>query len=158
MAFELRASWCAWALVLFSTSTAYGSKVSDAITAGDDGTLSNSLTLSIDVAKPFTLEASWLLLDADEGRFNTFIAGGDIRFNKQVDVDVQLDVAPRTNGVQSVGVTLTPTIEFDEGENFYTALIIPLLGEKFDIRYSDYADACMRAARPIFCKRYFRMH
>jgi len=60
------------AVILASSraTPARASKVSDVVTAGDDSSISNGLQLSLDVARPLTVEASWVLLDTDAGRTN----------------------------------------------------------------------------------------
>jgi hypothetical protein len=143
-------------LPTLTTSTALASKLSDAVTAGDDASISNAFQSSIDLADPFALEASWQLLDTDTGKFNNFALGGDIRPSRAFDIDLLLDFAPRANGVRTFGLAATPSFELDEGDDFYTAFSVPLAAENYDIIFADYRDACTRARYPLRCQRLLR--
>jgi hypothetical protein len=131
---------------------ASASKISDGVTAGiNESNVSNIFNLSLDVVDPFTLEASWQLLDTDTGRFNNFALGGDIKIGRSFDLDLLLDFAPRANGVRTFGLTLTPTVEIDEGDDFYTALSLPLLSDRYNIIQSEHRSACLLGRRPLLC-------
>src|SRR5262249_21343280 len=108
----------------------------------DSTTVSNFLSLSLDLAEPFTLEASWQLLDTEAGRYNTFSIGGDIKLSSSFDIDALIDFAPRTAGVRTFGAALTPTYEIDEGFDFYTSFSVPLFATNYDILQSERVRVC----------------
>jgi hypothetical protein len=140
-------------LALLNAPTALASKLSDAVTAGDDSSFSNALQASIDLADPLTLQGSWQLIDTDTGKYNTFAVGGSLHLPKHFDLDLMFDLSPRIHGVQSLGFSATPSLEIDEGDDFYTAFTVPLAAEAYDIRFADYGAACANSPRKALCER-----
>jgi hypothetical protein len=131
-------------------STVRASMVSDGVTTSPypEASVSNALNLSLDLAEPFTLEASWQYLETDTGKLNTISIGGDIKFGGKFDLDALADFAPRTAGVRTIGVSLIPTYELDEGDDFYTSFSLPLLLENYDILQQERIRLCMLRKKP----------
>lgn len=133
--------------LLLAPQSGVASKISDAVTAGNDASISNGFNVSLDLGEVFVLEASWQLLDTDSGTFNSFTGGGDLKLTKAFDLDLLADFAPRTGGIATTGFSLTPTFELDEGDDFYTSFSLPMFIEHYDVETTQLITACHKSGR-----------